>query len=175
MAPVTGSVSAERSVRSRGTSYPRSQHARTASRPGYHLPVDAADLNRAVEAILRELDTRWGVEAAWLFGSQVRSARPDSDIDLAVLFRSLPDPLDLLESRADLERQAGAPVDVVDLYRASPIIAFQALKTGRLVADHAPRRRIDFATHLPSRYEDLMIMRRGIERAMMRRLNHGRT
>ncbi len=47
----------------------------------------------------------------------------------------------------------------------------EALKTGRLVADHAPSRRIDFATHLPSRYEDLMIMRPGIERAMMRRLN----
>ena len=137
--------------------------------------MNPADLDRAVAAILRDLDTRWGVEAAWLFGSQVRVARPDSDIDLAVLFRKLPDRLELLEVRADLEQKAGAPVDVVDLYRASPIIAFQALKTGRLVADQAPRRRIDFATHLPSRYEDLMIMRRGIERAMMQRLAHGRT
>jgi len=137
--------------------------------------VKPADLDRAVEAVLRDLDSRWGVEAAWLFGSQVRGARPDSDIDLAILFRTLPDPVDLLEARADLEQKAGAPVDVVDLYRASPIIAFQALKNGRLVADHAPRRRIDFATHLPSRYEDLMIMRRGIERAMMARLGHGRT
>ncbi len=141
----------------------------------YDLQVNSADLNRAVEAILRELDARWGVEAAWLFGSQLRGARPDSDIDLAVLFRTLPDPLDLLEARPELEQKAGAPVDIVDLYRASPIIAFQALKNGRLVADHAPRRRIDFATHLPSRYEDLMIMRRGTERAMMRRLGHGRT
>lgn len=137
--------------------------------------MNPADLDRAVEAILRELDTRWGVEAAWLFGSQVRVPRPESDIDLAVLFRTLPDPVALLDARADLEQIAGAPVDIVDLYRASPIIAFQALKTGRLVADHDYRRRIDFTTHLPSRYEDLMIMRRGIERAMMRRLGHGRT
>lgn len=137
--------------------------------------MDASELEQAVQAALRELDARWGVEAAWLFGSQVRVPRPDSDIDLAVLFRTLPDPVELLEARADLEQKAGAPIDVVDLYRASPIIAFQALKNGRLVADHAPRRRIDFAAHLPSRYEDLMIMRRGIERAMMKRLGHGRT
>ncbi|MES1206337.1 MAG: nucleotidyltransferase domain-containing protein [Pseudomonadota bacterium] len=48
-----------------------------------HGPRDSADLNRAVEVILRELDMRWGVEAAWLFGSQLRGARPDSDIDVA--------------------------------------------------------------------------------------------
>jgi predicted nucleotidyltransferase len=133
------------------------------------------ELNDAVEAIRRDLDGRWGVDAAWLFGSQVRGARPDSDIDLAVLFRDRPDAQDLLDARAELEQLAGRPVDVVDLDVASPIIAHQAIKTGRLVADRVPRRRVAFLMRLPDRYEDLTLVRRTIEQAILRRIAHGRT
>lgn len=134
-----------------------------------------ANLDEAVGAIVSALDERWGVDVAWLFGSQVRGSRPDSDIDLAVLFRTSPSPLELLEVRADLERLAGVPVDVVDLASASPIVARQAVANGRVVADRSPRRRIDFVAHLPGRYEDLMILRRKIEAAMLGRVAHGRT
>lgn len=107
------------------------------------------EVSDAVQAILRELDQRWGVDAAWLFGSQVRGARTDSDIDLAVLFRGRPDGAELLDARADLAALVGRQVDLVDLDLASPIIAHQAIKTGRLVADHVPRRRIEFLTGFP--------------------------
>ncbi|HEY6475838.1 MAG TPA: nucleotidyltransferase domain-containing protein [Polyangia bacterium] len=133
------------------------------------------ELNDAVEAIVSDLERRWGVDAAWLFGSQVRGPRADSDIDLAVLFRDRPDGAKLLDARADLEQLAGRPVDVVDLDVASPIIAHQAIKTGRLVADHAPHRRIAFLTRLPDRYEDLTFVRRAIEQTILRRIAHGRT
>jgi predicted nucleotidyltransferase len=133
------------------------------------------ELNDAVDALVRDLDRRWGVDAAWLFGSQVRGARADSDIDLAVLFRGRPNAPQLLEARADLEALAGRPVDVVDLDVASPIIAHQAIKTGRLVADHTPRRRIEFLTRLPDRYEDLLLVRRTIEETILKRIAHGRT
>lgn len=127
-------------------------------------------LDETVRAVLGHLGARWGVDAAWIFGSQTRQPRPDSDIDLAVLFTTSPNPLELLQAQADLEGIAGAPVDVVDLDRASPIIAHQALKGGQLVADRVPRRRIDFVAGLPSRYEDLMILRRSMERTMFARL-----
>ena len=132
-------------------------------------------LDDALTAILGDLDRRWGVDAAWLFGSQVGAARPDSDIDVAALFRTAPDGLAILDARADLEQLVGTPVDIVDLDRASPIIAFQALKNGRLISDRTPRRRIDFVTRLPERYEDLMILRRNIEQTILRRVSHGRT
>ena len=148
-------------------------HRRSPPRPAcYDWDVE---LNDAVEAILRDLDRRWGVDAAWLFGSQVRGARADSDIDLAILFRDRPDGAKLLDARADLEQLVGRPVDVVDLDAASPIIAHQAIKTGRLVADHVPRRRIAFLTHLPDRYEDLTLVRKTIEETILRRIAHGRT
>ncbi len=128
------------------------------------------ELNDAVAAIVEDLDRRWGVDAAWLFGSQVRGARADSDIDLAVLFHNRPDGTKLLDARADLEQLVGRPVDVVDLDVASPIIAHQAIKTGRLVADRAPRRRIEFLTRLPDRYEELRLVRRTIEETILRRI-----
>jgi predicted nucleotidyltransferase len=133
------------------------------------------ELNDAVDAILRDLDRRWGVDAAWLFGSQVRGARADSDIDLAVLFGGRPQAQEMLDARAELEHLAGRPVDIVDLDAASPIIAHQAIKTGRLVADRAPRRRIAFLTRLPDRYEDVTLVRRAIEQTILRRIAHGRT
>jgi len=68
-------------------------------------------------------------------GSLRRRGQTGSDIDLAVLFQKRPEPIDLLEARADLERLAGCPVDVIDRRSAGPIVAFQALKTGRLIAD----------------------------------------
>jgi predicted nucleotidyltransferase len=133
------------------------------------------ELNDVVDAIVRDLDGRWGVDAAWLFGSQVRGGRADSDIDLAVLFRDQPDGQQLLEARAELEQIAGRPVDVVDLDVASPIIAHQAIKTGRLVADRVPAHRIAFLTRLPDRYEDLTLVRRTIEQTILKRTAHGRT
>ena len=131
-------------------------------------------LDDAVQVIIRDLDRRWGVDAAWLFGSQARGARPDSDIDVAVLFRTPPAGVDLLEARAELEQLVGQPVDLVDLDASSPIIAHQAIKGGRLVTDRDTNRRIAFVARLPERYEDLMLVRKNIEQTLLRRTLHGR-
>lgn len=49
--------------------------------------LSPADLARAVDL----LDERFGVDALWLFGSEAQGrARPDSDVDLAGLFRRRP-------------------------------------------------------------------------------------
>jgi predicted nucleotidyltransferase len=133
------------------------------------------ELDGELAAVVRYLDERWGVAAAWLFGSQTRAPRPDSDIDVAVLFRTPVSPLDLLEARADLERAAGKAVDVVDLEAASPVLAYQVVKNGRLIADRDRRRRVDFVARVPSRYEDIKIIRREAEQTMLRRIAHGRT
>ncbi len=128
----------------------------------------------AISEIITRLDVRWGLDALWVFGSRAAgTARRDSDWDLAALFKSRPEPLELLGLRGELELLAGVPVDVIDLDRASPVLAYQVAKHGQLLVDHDRRRRINFLAHIPGRYEDLCIVRRGAEQALMGRLRHG--
>jgi predicted nucleotidyltransferase len=132
----------------------------------------APDLDLAVE----HLDRRFGLDALWLFGSRAKgAARGDSDLDLAALFRRRPSPLELFEAQADLGAELGVEVDLIDLDGASPILAMQVLKHGRLLVDRDLRRRTDFFARTVSMYEDLKIVRREAEQALFRRIAaHGR-
>ena len=129
-----------------------------------------------IDTIKEHLDGRFGLDALWLFGSEaIDSAGPFSDIDLAGLFRSRPSALDLLEARDALGALLGRDVDLVDLERASPIVAMQVLRHGRLLVDANPRRRHQAVSDTASRYEDLRIVRREAERAMLARIRNGRS
>jgi predicted nucleotidyltransferase len=120
------------------------------------------------------LEEHFGLESLWLFGSEAQgTARPDSDIDLAALFRGAPPPLDVLGARGDLEEIFGRDVDLVDLDRASPILAMQVLQHGRLLVDRAPERRFAFFGRTLGLYDDLKIMRREAERALIERFSSG--
>ena len=126
--------------------------------------------------ITNRLEIRLGVDALWVFGSQAKgTSRRDSDVDLAVLFRRSPSPMELAEARQELAAALGRDVDMVDLVRASPVVAMQVLRHGRLVLDASPRRRRQFAAAVPGRYEDLKILRRQAERALLARVRRGRS
>ena len=118
------------------------------------------------------LDQRFGLVTLWLFGSRASGrARPDSDTDIAALFRRDVDALELAETASELARQLGCDVDLVDLSVASPALAMSVLRSGKVIADVDPRARQRFATALPSRYEDLRIVRAPIERHIRERLD----
>lgn len=128
-----------------------------------------------LEALCTELERRVGLDALWLFGSAARGAdTADSDVDLAALFARRPPAEELLALRGDLAAIAGGPVDLVDLDVASPVVAMQAMRHGRLLVDRAPSRRVAFVAGLPSRYEDLLRVRRPAEEALLRRIAGGR-
>lgn len=121
------------------------------------------------------LEKRFGLDVLWLFGSEAQgTTHPESDVDLAALFRQRPDALEVLGARGDLEEILGREVDLVDLDRASPILAMQVLKHGRLLVDRDPRRRIAFFVRTLNLYEDLKIQRRDIERRLFERIAGGR-
>jgi predicted nucleotidyltransferase len=127
-------------------------------------------------ALTQVLDQRFGVESLWLFGSTATGrATPDSDLDLAVLFRTRPTVIERLELESELARLAGKPVDLIDLDAASPALAMQVLRHGQLLVDRNPARRITFTARAPARYDDLRRLRAPIERKIAERMNHGRT
>lgn len=97
------------------------------------------------------------VVAVYLFGSRAEGvARPDSDLDLALMLDRLPDLplLYRLEIMSDLQDLLRQRVDAVLFQEASPLLAFQILRHGRLVFDRNPDRRAVIIMHALSRYYD---------------------
>jgi predicted nucleotidyltransferase len=89
-----------------------------------------------------------GVAAVYLFGSTARgSARPQSDIDLGILFTETPaanidaQPYDL---EAALERLFGRPVGAILLNRAAIDLRSRVLPEGRLIVERNRSLRIAF-------------------------------
>lgn len=133
--------------------------------------LTAGDIDR----ITTVLDRWFGLDALWLYGSQAEgTARADSDVDLAALFRRPPQGLEIFDARTELEELLCREVDLVDLDQAPPILAMQILKHGRLLVDRNPSRRHDAFSRIVSLYEDLKILRRESERALFQRMRVGR-
>lgn len=121
------------------------------------------------------------VAAVYLFGSHARGdARPDSDVDLGVVFRRRGDTaLDHYLLLGDLASRLEAPVggrliDLVVLEPQGPIFCHRVLSEGRLVYEGDRERRIDFESDTYVRYFDFKptydIATRGWLEATQRRL-----
>lgn len=101
--------------------------------------------------------------AIYRFGSQAKgTARPDSDIDLAVLARHPIPGIRRFELAQDLATQLHRDVDLVDLRTASTVMRMQVLSTGTcLDAPNEPARR-EFEMYAYSDYARLNEERKGI-------------
>src|SRR5688572_18909430 len=114
------------------------------------------DIVAALPIVADFIDGRCGLEALYVYGSHAKgNPRPDSDIDLAVLVRRLPDAQERAGLAIECERLAGQAVDLVFLNDASPVLARQVLAYGTLVRGLGSQRRLAFEASLPSRYADL--------------------
>lgn len=118
-------------------------------------------------AVLRSYFARRGdVRLALLFGSQARGqARERSDVDVAVQFEpaaSARPGLDhpLFAVAADLQVLLGRPVDVVDLSRAEPPLAFAVAAEGEVVCEREPGLATEFRAAAFDRYLDTAPLRR---------------
>ncbi len=114
------------------------------------------------------LEGRDDVVAAWLFGSQARgTARPDSDLDVAVL-RGKPRPTTLddwpVALTAALEDAAGGPVDLVLMDGADSDLVHRVLRDGVLLVERDRAARIQFEIYKRNEYFDLEPMRRLIRK-----------
>jgi predicted nucleotidyltransferase len=84
------------------------------------------------ETIVRTLQTGLpNLLAVYAFGSRINgTARPDSDLDLAVLVAGLADPLALFDLAGELADLAECAVDLLDLRAASTVMQYQIITTG---------------------------------------------
>lgn len=99
------------------------------------------------------------VTAVYIFGSTARgAARPDSDVDVAVLFtesppRTLDAPRFVIEG--ELERALGVPVDLIALNDAPVDLRIRVLREGSLVVDQDRPARIAFEVRTRNEAFDL--------------------
>jgi predicted nucleotidyltransferase len=120
--------------------------------------MTATQLDVDIRDVLRRFPE---VCSAWLFGSMARGTpRPDSDLDVALLFRdrgtTVADVHELIgRIAAHLEGVApGRRIDLVSLEAQGPVFQHRVLSEGRLVLDTDPRRRVDFESDAYVRYFD---------------------
>jgi hypothetical protein len=115
-----------------------------------------------VEALRGALTPVPAVAAAWLFGSRARgTARVDSDLDIAVLFRPTLDirqrhnaTLDLLDALAAKLGSLGERADVLDLADAGAAVAFAAIRDGVCVVDRGDGVVVQTIARVARRYDD---------------------
>lgn len=82
-------------------------------------------LVQALQALVPDL------MAVYAFGSRITGgARPDSDLDMAVLVAGYADGFTLFDVAGQLADIAGCPVDLLDLRAASTVMQHQILTTG---------------------------------------------
>ena len=119
------------------------------------------DRATAIEALTQYFgDGAPPVAAAYLFGSIARNAaRPDSDLDIAVLLSgtaqtALVGPLTTF--RGALERRFRREVDVLDLRTAAVDVRHRVLREGILLLDRDPAERIRFEVQTRNEYFDLV-------------------
>jgi uncharacterized protein len=101
--------------------------------------------------------------ALYRFGSQAKgTARPDSDIDLAVLARDPIPNIRRFELAQELATQLHRDVDLVDLRSASTVMRMQAISTGECLFSASNRLQGEFEDLVYSTYARLNEERREI-------------
>jgi predicted nucleotidyltransferase len=106
--------------------------------------------------------------AVYLFGSRATGeARPDSDVDLAVLFSELVGLGDLVALENRFEERLGARVDLIDAGTCGPFLALAAIRGERLYCAD-PVRCDEFDLYVLRRAGDLEFYERE-RRAMLLR------
>lgn len=112
------------------------------------------ELQRLLEAVRHAvLQALPETLAIYVYGSHARGdARPDSDLDVAVLLPPDQPPFDLLDTVSRISAQAGRSVDLVDLRRASDVLRREVLAHGVVAYQADPARVLEWEAQAMTRY-----------------------
>lgn len=124
------------------------------------MPQEPLSLSRIQELVATKFGADEGVAAVYLFGSRARgTARPDSDVDLGVLYRAKPSPTLLgqpFAEQVELSAAIGKPVDVVVMNTAPADLVHRVLRDGHLLLEADRSTRIAFEVKSRNEYFDLL-------------------
>lgn len=113
-------------------------------------PTPRKPISAARDALLAEIPD---VMAIYVFGSHARGdARPDSDLDLAVLLPPDQAEFDKLEVASRVSAAAHRDVDLIDLRRASDVLRREVLAEGDLVYQADPDWVLEWEAQALTRY-----------------------
>ncbi|MBE3584456.1 MAG: nucleotidyltransferase domain-containing protein [Limnochordaceae bacterium] len=139
-------------------------------------------IRRLVTAVRQELANTPDVAFAYLFGSRIKgTARPNSDLDIAIWLTTPLGPIDAvatvdrqLDLGGQLETTLGCPVDVVLLNTAPLDLVHNVLRHGLLVYCRNEDIRHQFYVEHARQYYDLAQLRTIFDRYLLRRTEEGR-
>ena len=138
------------------------------------------------EGLLAYLAEQPDVVAAYLFGSHAEGrARPESDIDIAVLLTERPagdttdDVMARFDRRMELEGEIGRYIsgrkfDLVVLNRAPVLLQHQVLANGYLLYQGNVGKRVDFEVRTSKLYLDLQPLQDFFDKALFQDIREGR-
>jgi predicted nucleotidyltransferase len=110
-----------------------------------------------------------GILLAFVFGSSVsRRMQTASDVDIGILFGSIPNIFQINALAAELSSLVKKEVDLVVLNRASPILKMQVLKKGVLVFAKDLKIYHQFFVDTVNQYDDLKRIRKTCEDNLLR-------
>lgn len=122
------------------------------------------DSELAKSIIANYFQKKPGIAAVYLFGSIAKgTARPDSDVDIGVLYQVAPPRTFLdqpFQEEADLAEHFARPVQVIAMNRAPADLVHRILRDGILVLEQDKSRRIAFEVRSRNEYFDLLPMLR---------------
>jgi predicted nucleotidyltransferase len=96
-------------------------------------------------------------ETIYVFGSRAHGdARPDSDLDLAVLGTAPLDPVLRFEAQRELSARLGCDVDLVDLLDSSSVLRSEVVNGGTPLFRRDPARTLDFEARVLGEYAELL-------------------
>jgi hypothetical protein len=128
---------------------------------------DNYSIGNITEKLKRFFNSRNDIYLAFLMGSQASGrAKPDSDVDVAVLFVHSPAAEGVLSLKEELECLVKKDIDLVILNEAGPVICKQALKTGILLLSRNCSYE-NFFTKTINDYDDLKYYRRDVEKNIL--------
>ncbi|MCF6177431.1 MAG: nucleotidyltransferase domain-containing protein [Victivallaceae bacterium] len=110
------------------------------------------------ENLKKKFRYRNNIAAAFVFGSaQNAVVKPGSDIDIAILFDTMPATEEKFNLYADLCDAVASdkPIDMIVLNNAEPILAFEAI-SGKRISNNNPEKTAEFSSYTSRLYEDTM-------------------